>query len=68
MHISFNKKQTVILIVLLAVLLTVTLAVVLVASCANGGAATPSWFEDVLTRNEWTLGRNDAKQTETPVP
>ena len=54
MKIAFSKKQTVILIALLALVLTATLTVVLVVSCAGSGAATETaWTkENAITQNE----------------
>lgn len=67
MRIAFTKKQSVILIVLLAVLLTATAAVLLVVSCAKGDKTSePAWTEDAIALSEWSLTEFDAAETEAP--
>ena len=72
LHIAFDKKQTVILIALLAVLLAATAFFVFVISCTRCAAAEPAWTddppEDALTQNEWFVSNRSAEATEAPEP
>lgn len=71
LHITFNKKQTVILIALLAAVLTVTLAVVLAVSCVNHeGASEPAWTEqpEQITQNEAIVTEQADPATPAPEP
>lgn len=68
MKISFSKKQSIILIVLLAVVLTVaagTVAAVLL--CRTEPITDPPEPDESLSRNEWNIEAHDAP-TEAPAP
>ena len=72
LHIAFNKKQTVILVALLAALLAATVFLVLAVSCTRCRAAEPAWTDDppeeALSQNEWVVPNRSAAATEAPEP